>query len=73
MVCSEKELGISGERIGIMVLSPDARVGRLLADEIGDAILDMDVTPNQVHCMSMIGTAWEVAALTGELGAQLRG
>ena len=66
MVCSEKELGIGDEHAGIMILARDARVGLPLADEIGDAILDMDVTPNQVHCMSMIGTAWEVSALTGE-------
>ena len=66
MVCSERELGLGEDHAGIMILSPEARVGAPLADELGDVILDLDVTPNQVHCMSMLGVAWEVAALTGQ-------
>ena len=66
MVCSEKELGISDEHEGILVLPADAPVGMPLADYLGDVILDLEVTPNRADCLSMIGVAREVAALTGE-------
>ncbi len=65
MVCSEKELGISDEHEGIIILPDDAPVGMPLADYLGDVILDLDLTPNLARCFSMIGVAREVAALTG--------
>ncbi|HFD39353.1 MAG TPA: phenylalanine--tRNA ligase subunit beta, partial [Anaerolineae bacterium] len=65
MVCSEKELGISEEHEGIIFLPDDAPVGIPLSDYLGDAILDLDLTPNLARCFSMIGVAREVAALTG--------
>jgi phenylalanyl-tRNA synthetase beta chain len=65
MVCSEKELGISEEHEGIMLLPDDAPVGMPLADYLGDSVLDLDLTPNLARCFSMIGVAREVAALTG--------
>lgn len=64
MACSEKELGISDSHEGIMVLPAEAPIGTPLADYLGDAILDIDVTPNRPDCLSMIGIAREVAALT---------
>jgi len=66
MVCSEKELGISDSHEGIMVLPPEAPIGTPLDDYLGDAILDLDVTPNRPDCLSVIGIAREVAALTGQ-------
>ncbi len=66
MVCSEKELGISDSHEGIMVLSPEAPIGMPLTDYLGDTILDLDVTPNRPDCLSVIGIAREVAALTGQ-------
>ncbi len=66
MVCSEKELDISDSHQGIMVLPKDAPIGMPLADYLGDVILDLDVTPNRADCLSMIGIAREVAALTGQ-------
>jgi len=66
MACSEKELGISEEHEGILVLPEDVEVGRPLADYLGDVILNMDVTPNRPDCLSMVGIAREVAALTGQ-------
>ncbi|MFC1904475.1 phenylalanine--tRNA ligase subunit beta [Chloroflexota bacterium] len=66
MVCSEKELGISDSHEGIMVLPAEAPVGTPLADYLGDTILDLDVTPNRPDCLSVIGIAREVAALTGQ-------
>jgi phenylalanyl-tRNA synthetase beta chain len=66
MVCSEKELGISDEHEGIMVLPADAPVGMPLADYLGDVIFNLEVTPNRPDCLSVIGLAREVAALTGK-------
>jgi phenylalanyl-tRNA synthetase beta chain len=66
MVCSEKELGISDSHEGIMVLPPEASTGTPLGDYLGDVILDLDITPNRPDCLSVIGIAREIAALTGE-------
>lgn len=66
MVCSEKELGLSEDHSGIMVLPDDAPVGVPLAQYLGDTIFDLKVTPNRPDCLSVIGIAREVAALTGE-------
>ncbi|MBC7260405.1 MAG: phenylalanine--tRNA ligase subunit beta, partial [Chloroflexi bacterium] len=66
MVCSEKELGLSDEHEGILILDPDAPVGMPLQDYLGDAVLDIDLTPNLGRCLSVIGIAREVAALTGQ-------
>ncbi len=64
MICSEKEVGISDSHGGIMVLLPDATVGVPLAEYLGDTILDIDVTPNRPDCLSIVGIAREIAALT---------
>ncbi|MBN1123209.1 MAG: phenylalanine--tRNA ligase subunit beta [Anaerolineae bacterium] len=66
MVCSEKELGLSNEHEGIMILESDAAPGTPLQDVLGDVILDIDLTPNLARCFSMFGVAREVAALTGQ-------
>jgi phenylalanyl-tRNA synthetase beta chain len=66
MICSEKELGISESHEGIMVLPADAPIGTPLADYLGDVIFDLDVTPNRADCLSVVGVAREVAALTGQ-------
>jgi len=66
MLCSEKELGISEDHGGVMVLDPDAPVGNPLQDYLGDTVLELDLTPNLGRCLSMIGVAREVAALTGQ-------
>src|SRR5690606_38520828 len=64
MVCSEKELGLSDEHEGIMVLADDAPVGAPLAEWLGDTVLEFEITPNLVHAFSVHGIAREVAALT---------
>jgi len=66
MACSEKELGISDDHTGIMILPQDAPVGLPLAEYLGDTILDLEVTPNRPDCLSMLGIAYEIAALTGQ-------
>lgn len=67
MVCSVLELGLGDEHDGILVLDEDAPVGAPLIDYMGDAVLDIDVTPNRPDCLSLLGVAHEVAALTGEV------
>ena len=72
MILSEKELGISDEHDGILVLEPPAAaapatVGQKLSDvlELDDVLLEIDLTPNRGDCLSLIGVAREVSALTG--------
>jgi phenylalanyl-tRNA synthetase beta chain len=66
MVCSEKELGLSDAHEGVLILDPDAPVGASLQDYLGDVVLDIELTPNLARANSIIGTAREVAALTGQ-------
>src|SRR5438105_5290111 len=66
MVLSERELGLSEEHEGILVLPPDAPAGEPLADVLGDVIFELSVTPNRPDWLSVLGIAREVAALTGE-------
>jgi len=66
MICSEKELGISDSHEGIMVLAAEAAIGTPLADHMGDTVLDIDVTANRPDCLSVVGIAHEVAALSGQ-------
>jgi len=66
MVCSERELGVSDDHEGIMVLPDDAPVGALLVDYLGDTVFDLEVTPNRPDCLSVMGVAAEIAALTGQ-------
>ncbi len=70
MLCSEKELGLSEEHEGILIVSgPDYAPGVPLQDLLGDAVLEVDIIPNIARAASIIGVAREVAALTG---AELR-
>ena len=65
MVCSAMELGIGDDHHGILVLDDGAAPGTPLIDYLGDSVLDLDVTPNRPDCLSILGVAHEVAALTG--------
>jgi phenylalanyl-tRNA synthetase beta chain len=68
MLCSEQELGLAEESPGIMILPADAEVGNPLAPAIGmaDWLLTIEITPNRGDCLSVLGVAREVAAITGE-------
>lgn len=66
MVCSEKELGLSDEHEGIILLDDDAPVGAPAQDYLGDAVLDIAILPNIARAASILGVAREVAALTGQ-------
>lgn len=63
MVCSEKELGISEEHEGILVLDPDAPKGMPLQEYLGDAVIEFEITPNLVHAFSVLGIAREASAI----------
>ena len=65
MICSELELGLGDDHTGIIVLPDDAPLGEPLSDYMGDTIMDLELTPNRLDCLSMLGVAHEVAALTG--------
>jgi phenylalanyl-tRNA synthetase beta chain len=65
MACSEKELGISDDHEGVILLDDDAPIGRPLAEYMGDVVLDITLTPNMARNASVEGVAREVAALTG--------
>lgn len=66
MVCSEKELGISDEHEGIILLDADAPVGMPLADYLGEVVFTVKINPNMARNANVLGLAREVAALTGQ-------
>lgn len=63
MVCSEKELGLSEEHEGIMLLAEDAPTGMPLADYLGDAVIDIAILPNIARDANVLGVAREIAAI----------
>ncbi|HJZ54055.1 MAG TPA: phenylalanine--tRNA ligase subunit beta, partial [Gemmataceae bacterium] len=66
MCMSDFELGISDEHEGIIILDDaDPKPGTPLQDVLGEIVVELDVLPNMARCLSMIGIAREVAALTG--------
>jgi len=67
MMCSAKELGISEESNGLMELPEDAPVGQNIRDYLGlnDLKFTIKLTPNKADCLSVLGVAREVSALTG--------
>lgn len=67
MLCSPRELGLSGGHAGLMELPADAPVGRDLRRylQLDDAVLELKTYANRGDSMSVIGVAREVAALTG--------
>lgn len=63
MICSERELGLSEEHSGIMVLPAETLVGAKVVDvlDLDREVLDISVTPNRADCLSVIGLAREAA------------
>src|SRR3954469_866386 len=61
MVCSEKELGITEEHEGILLMENDQgfKPGTPLQDVLGDIILTVELTPNLARCFSILGVARE--------------
>ncbi|WP_274649351.1 phenylalanine--tRNA ligase subunit beta [Paenibacillus humicola] len=73
MICSAKELGLNDKLLpkeqqeGILVLPEGTPVGKPIQDVLAldDEVLELDLTPNRSDCLSMLGAAYEVGALTG--------
>jgi phenylalanyl-tRNA synthetase beta chain len=67
MLLSQRELGLSDDHSGLMILPPDARVGTPVDELFGfpDTILDVNVTPNRPDALSHLGIARELSATTG--------
>lgn len=65
MICSEKELGISDNHEGILVLNGELKEGTPLSEAIGmnDVVIDVSVTPNRADALSHIGFARDIAAI----------
>lgn len=71
MVLSEKELSLSDDHEGILELDSEVSAGTPLSSVLGEQVLDIDVTPNRVDCLSITGIAREVAAVNGQQGIKL--
>ncbi|MGO3743282.1 phenylalanine--tRNA ligase subunit beta [Kerstersia sp.] len=67
MLCSARELGLSQEHDGLMLLPASLRPGQDLraALDLDDTLITLKLTPNRADCLSILGVAREVAALTG--------
>ncbi|HZW12139.1 MAG TPA: phenylalanine--tRNA ligase subunit beta [Noviherbaspirillum sp.] len=67
MLCSARELKLSDEHSGLLDLPEDAPVGQNFRDyyQLNDLKFTIKLTPNKADCLSVLGVAREVAALTG--------
>ena len=67
MLLSQRELGLSDDHSGLMILPREARVGTPVDELLGfpDTILDVNVTPNRPDALSHVGIARELSAITG--------
>jgi len=68
MLCSAAELGLGDDDAGLLELEADAVPGTRLADvlTLDDLVVEIGLTPNRGDCLSMLGVAREVAALSGQ-------
>src|SRR5215471_6143694 len=66
MLCSPIELSLGEDASGLLLLSPEAKVGAPISDLFpSDTILDVEITPNRADLLSHFGLAREIAALSG--------
>ncbi len=65
MILSEKELGLSDDHEGILVLPDDAPPGRPLVEQLGDVVFDISTWANRADLLGVLGFAREVSVLTG--------
>jgi len=66
MLCSAKELGVAEDAAGLLILSPEAKIGTPIRDLFPvDTILDVEITPNRGDLLSHFGLAREISALVG--------
>jgi len=66
MLCSARELGLSEDHAGLLELSSDLSPGQDIrtALNLDDTLFTLKLTPNRADCLSVLGVAREVAALT---------
>ena len=62
MICSEKELGLGENHDGIMVLPKDFKLGDPISKYYGEIVMELDITPNRVDCLSITGIARDLSA-----------
>ena len=67
MLCSARELGLSDDHSGLLVLPAAAKIGSNVREvlTLDDRIFTIKLTPNRADCLSVLGIAREVSALTG--------
>lgn len=69
MMCSARELGLSADHSGLLILPPEATVGQPFSEYLGrgtgDVVYDLEITPNRPDLNSAIGIAREISAVTG--------
>ena len=67
MLCSARELGLSQDHAGLLILPDDTPLGEDVrqALQLNDVLFTLKLTPNRADCLSILGVAREVAALTG--------
>ncbi len=67
MLCSGRELGLSEDHAGLLELPAEAPLGRDLREQLAlaDHLITIKLTPNRADCLSVLGVAREVAALSG--------
>ncbi len=66
MLCSPRELGLSDDHSGILILPADTPLGVPLARILGEAIIDLDIKAHRGDLFSVTGVAREVSAFTGK-------
>jgi len=67
ILCSERELGLSDDHRGLLIIPKEVPLGEAVYAVLGlrDTILDVAITPNRGDCLSVLGLAREISALTG--------
>jgi phenylalanyl-tRNA synthetase beta chain len=67
MLCSARELGLSQDHAGLLVLDTSLAPGTDVrtALDLDDTLFTLKLTPNRADCLSILGVAREVSALTG--------
>src|SRR5438270_13723610 len=66
MLCSAIEIGLGQDATGLLILSPEAKIGAPIADLFPrDSILDVEITPNRTDLLGNFRPASKIAPLTG--------
>lgn len=64
MMCSGRELQLTEDHDGLLILNTDAATGTPIGDLFDtDTLLELEITPNRPDCLSHLGIARELAAL----------